>query len=155
MGNLNLDALNTVALWLEAGAPETTGPRFDMLSTLEIPEELLPDIEQLASNNWCGTSACIAGAAMAFCDPTAVTEMALNQPASLSGMDLPLWDRAQQLLNLTDDQAQELFAPWNAEHLNYQPQPRAITPARAATTIRHLIATGEVNWHTTTSNPAT
>lgn len=82
-------------------------------------------VEWIAPTN-CGTAACIAGFAC-LQDP---------RPRKIWEVELD----AQRLLGLTRGQAWSLFAPGSIN--NYA----TITPAQAAATIDHLIATGEVVW---------
>lgn len=140
MANLNLIALETVAVWLEAGAPH--GPTFDMSPIIEVPPEANANAK---AGNWCGTSCCIAGAAMLFMKPEVIiARLQGSDPAY--DVDIAVWHEASQLLGLNPDEAGILFAPWNQEECDYRPYAEDITPERAAKTIRHLMATGEVSW---------
>lgn len=48
-------------------------------------------------------------------------------------------------LELTEIQEDQLFYPNNLAYAH-------VTPLRAATTLKHFIATGEIDWHITTSS---
>ena len=156
---LNIPALERVAAWLEAGAPESAnhGLKFDMGDTLCVTLS-----KDATADNWCGTTCCIAGAAIAFERPDYVA-MNIRSSAALWGDDeegdeVDVLDPARDLLGLTEDQADTLFIPWNCDRSDQQeavpaPWESSISPAWAARTIRHLIATGEVDWKATKVTP--
>jgi hypothetical protein len=118
--------LAPVIAWLDAGAPHTEnrGMKFHMRALLHLdgpPEDL----------NWCGTACCIAGAIIAFNDPQAVVE----------GKNAYWY--SVEALGLTPYQADDLFQPWCND---YRIKAEEITPARAATTLRHFVKTGDIVW---------
>lgn len=78
----------------------------------------------------CGTMYCIAG-------------LAIQQFANTSTGWYSV--QAQDLLDLTDEQAVALFCPDGVSFLREWDE---YTPQRAARVIRHLIATGIVDWST-------
>lgn len=102
-------------------------------------------------DNVCGTACCIAGTAVMLMDPTAAREFIEDARDTAIGHEsnygeapffTGLFEIATDLLELTDDQASELFTPSNVESDSW----RDITPAWAARCIRKLVATGEVDW---------
>jgi len=115
---MNVERLTEIAEWLDRGAPERRVSGgvingFDMESFYD-------------DHAACGTTCCIAGAAVAF-------------HKGYSALDA--WnvdDIAQELLGLTREQAGELFFSGFGS-----------TPQHAASVIRHLIATGTVDWNAT------
>lgn len=58
---LNTALLNRIIDWLDAGAPHTVGFTFDMMGAIVLDYDEIDD-------GGCGTSCCIAGAALAFAD---------------------------------------------------------------------------------------
>ncbi len=152
---MNVELLTKIAEWLEAGAPheQNRGMRFDMEHIIMLPSE-----NEAQKENWCGTSCCIAGAAIAFSAPQILKELHLHQrfdgEATTDG-----WDDGVDLLDLDEGVAQYLFAPWDYEYPEevddrqamgrWANKPEKITPAWAGRTIRHLIATGKVRWDLT------
>lgn len=139
---MNIERLDIIARWLEAGGEANGIPlRFDMR------EIFLGgyDAETNTSKASCGTACCIAGAALTKWGP------GYYLCGDLGGG----WGGATDLLDLTEHQADLLFAPsdyavpceastnaWPCDH-------KDIDAAWAARTIRHLIATGEVRWDIT------
>lgn len=129
-------ALVKVAEWLEAGAPHVTLPndlqvdRFDMESPVVVDEY-----------ESCGTSCCIAGAVCQF------QGLGLAVRGFDGGLDWCGQDGARELagsfLNISEDERDRLFEPWNhfmddSESYNSAP--------RGAAVIRHFLLTGEVDW---------
>lgn len=142
---MNTELLTRIKTWLEAGAPHREAPdgfSFNMARWLNI--EGTPD-------NWCGTSCCIAGAAVAFhgfklplWEQNYLRDVGRNSVSDVvddDGNEILIRDQAQALLGLTYEQAESLFVP------RHKPL-EAITPAEAAQAITHLIETGEVQWPT-------
>lgn len=115
---MNIERLNIIAEWLEAGAPHKDGvDGFDMRDFINEYAE-------------CGTTCCIAGAAIQF----------------FGGGDggMPE-DKATALLDLDCTTASNLFYG-GIMTVDGQVDLEDITPAWAARCIRKLIATGEVDW---------
>lgn len=119
---MNIDRLTTIAEWLEAGAPRRDGvDGFDMRAWRD----------PFAS---CGTTCCIAGAAVEFFGNGGRDDIAYTAARLLGLEELP-WMR--------------LFIPaFRKARIG------DITPAWAARCIRKLIATGEVDWEGTRGEPA-
>ena len=131
-----------VLAWLEAGAPHTPeGIGFNMSN---FADEDYPDFEQ----NPCGTACCIAGAVQQFnkLPPTDLNSVwaDINALGKKLGMSL------QQILGL-------FFAADKLERWEWGEYPNTgallngqdlyiVTPAMAAKTLRHFMATGEVVW---------
>jgi hypothetical protein len=141
---MHTERLTTLAEWLEAGAKHER-IKFDMTTGITLEPVDDHDLKNVAS---CGTSCCIAGAAVQFFSPASLAGVTKNLDRD---DDLEItwpWvaERAQFLLDLGDDTADMLFQP--ADHFgghlsNYD------DPAWAARTIRRLIETGEVDWNAT------
>ncbi len=115
---MNVERLTEIAEWLDQGAPERVVEGgvihgFDMDHFLDKAAD-------------CGTTCCIAGAAIAFNEGF--------HAASSWNAD----SSAQKILGLTNSQAMDLFFD------GYDS-----TPQHAAVVIRHLIATGTVDWNAT------
>lgn len=123
MTKLDVEKLEYVAKWLEAGAPHTPeGQGFNMDEWMRHSEEDFYAVDY--QGHACGTAMCIGGALEQFFGLGADKEVGLE----VSDGE---WTLADQL-----------FYPW--DHFS-----RAIDyndPLLAAKVIRHLIATGEVNW---------
>jgi hypothetical protein len=89
-----------------------------------------------ANGHKCGTAGCIAGCAVAMQYPyREITESA------------HIAEEAEEILELTCDQAIELFMPSSTSVIYSGPGPYDITPQQAARVLRHLAATGEVDWN--------
>lgn len=116
---MDIERLNIIAEWLEAGAPHKDGvDGFDMLSFIE--------------ETPCGTTCCIGGAAIQFFGD--------------SDTSFPD-DHAQALLGLDSDVADMLFYGGMTWDGRGEAVPlEDITPAWAARCIRKLMETGEVDW---------
>lgn len=142
---MNKRRLAAIARWLEAGAPEKKhvigfnmnhGIVFNKLK--ETPKKTYA----------CGSTCCIAGAAVSF----------FNNPVKMLENEFQYMDHhmkalsflggikpeAMELLDLKYHEASRLFEP---EVLNADWS--SITPAWAARCIRKLIKTGEVDWQGT------
>lgn len=149
-------ALDQVATWLEAGAPheKAHGMKFDMNFLVQFPTTEDIDVEAITTKNWCGTACCIAGALVTF---SAAEFMATQIKWGIKYNHLDNnfrsgywieggWDKACEILDISDVMALQLFEPWDTHTTKFWPAADAITPPWAARTIRHLIATGEVDW---------
>lgn len=148
--NLNVARLTQVRDWLRAGAPHEQAPApglgFNMGAYFET-------VKTAEGTGRCGTTCCIAGAAVAFdiAGPLTFTENDMSrledervghrvdfEYLAVDNMEVDVFDRAQELLGLNGEQATELFNPL----CNL----REITPREAADAIDRLIETGEVEW---------
>lgn len=133
---MNIDRLTTIAEWLEAGAPHRDGvDGFDMSGW----------INREAA---CGTTCCIAGAAVEF-----------FQCGLLDHGDT-YYSAGKRLLGLNGANAWNLFSPTSSAASTWDIQKAraflsGITPAWAARCIRKLIATGAVDWEGTRDSNAT
>lgn len=148
---MNTERLEHLARWLEGGAQHAR-VRFDMTTGYElIAEEFNPD-----APSDCGAVCCIAGAAVQFfatdqekLERHAAFKIGLEEDDEDEPLDWRVvFDQAQDLLELSREQAAELFVPGNGgEITDYAGTLHSYNdPAWAARTIRHLIATGEVDW---------
>lgn len=142
---MNVDRLIQLAEWLEAGAKHER-IAFDMANGilfLGVP----PDPSAVSG---CNSSCCIAGAAVQFFgDVQAVADADAEFGLTTAYIDFGLiHTEAGSLLGLPWRLSTKLFLPsWyleSGEHLK-----DFNDPAWAARTIRHLIATGEVDWEAT------
>jgi hypothetical protein len=130
---MNIDRLEYIAKWLEAGAPEEVGFGFDINHGIQVADH-------------CSTTCCIAGAATQFFGDE--TGPALLEQAKQEGLadwneyesGLSVFKTAQELLGLSWTQAVQLFEMFP----DFPDAP--ITPQLAAAVVRRLIKTGEVNW---------
>lgn len=153
---MNTERLTYLAEWLEGGATHK-GFRFDMATGLKmiVDEAYNPDDPE---HNFCETQCCIAGATVQFfgvfdgynLTPDDVLEDGfwrdddpIHTVASEQGWD-STFEHAQELLDLSYQQATALFLPGEGTGLS-----QFNDPAWAARTIRHLIATGVVDWNAT------
>lgn len=125
---MNIDKLVEIAEWLEAGATYVKGvSRFDMTHFIE--------------RDHCGTSCCIAGAAIQFDRKFPYAD------GEVTGAH----ETARRILGLTFAQALALFYGEGSDCVldpdegDINPLSR-ITPAWAARCIRKLIETGKVDW---------
>lgn len=78
----------------------------------------------------CGTPSCIAGWA---------AWLSHRKPKQMEDSMALFW-RAQNYLDLSEDQADRLFLPYNYHCEDQYP------PSQAAATLRHLAETGKVDW---------
>ena len=142
---MNEERLIEIAEWLEGGAKHAHAT-FNMKKGLVVTEKAWQEGDIAA----CGTSCCIAGAAVSFFSDDAAKSRLGNARTSFCG---PNYDRielgwitvseeAARLLGLPYGLASILFTPPNFEGMN-------ITPAWAARVVRKLVATGEVDWEGT------
>ena len=98
--------LNTVIRWLAAGAPHTkTGFDFDMSRGIAKYGDTEPGD--------CGTSCCIAGAAVAFAEPRLFKDMLLDLRPDSDDWEEAAWPdisyRAREILGLNRHQAKAIF----------------------------------------------
>jgi hypothetical protein len=103
-----------------------TEPGFYMGSWFQPVDENLDGDSTEVIRNECGTAACIAGHALRYFEDVPVK---FSYPALAAG----------EILDLTYGQGDDLFTPFN--HMN------ETDPHKAARVLRHLAATGEVEWH--------
>lgn len=117
-----------IAEWLESGCAYKGMGGFDMRSYMDPYAE-------------CGTTCCIAGAALAF-----------NRGARrVFAEDGDPVDQAGAILGLNFNEARALFHAFNCPrgsqyNTSQWHEFSEITPDWAARTIRHFLATGDVNW---------
>jgi hypothetical protein len=127
---MNIERLEIIAKWLEAGAPHVDGTYgFNM-------DVFLLHNRQDYSGEYCGTAMCIGGAAIQFFSKLASN--CRNKDA-----------RARDLLGLADVEAKKLFYPYTLDRHFKNSRDwewSQIKPQDAAKVIRHLIDTGEVDW---------
>lgn len=145
---MNKKRLEKLAEWLEGGAKHKRLTfRMDRGYVFET-KDFDPD-----KPTDCGVACCIAGAAMQFFAPVETAKRVAREYKDYGwledqrGLDFDgksgIGERAAELLNLTPEQAHHLFVPSRLFLSDYN------DPAWAARTIRHLIATGEVDWEAT------
>lgn len=138
------DALEKVAQWLEAGAPhvllDVTGRRLDGF-----------DMEYGVTQAACGTSCCIAGAVYQF--------EGLGHNGSYASFWSDVNPIAKDFLvgeysfdddNISEqrDELAKLFLPWDYYENEYgENESRHFNDTeRAAKVVRHLLATGYIDW---------
>lgn len=85
-------------------------------------------------DNWCGTSACIAGHALVAFAPSDIPFMISEYEA--------IFDNACQVLGLTVDKGGHLFLTLNARHIDFD----EITSFVAAVCICNFVRTERVDW---------
>lgn len=140
---MNKERLTAIAEWLEGGALHSD-VNFDMSTGL------IPYDRDNAAHNGCGTTCCLAGAAVQFFNPTWIEERKQFEKKHMryDDSDELSWAavrcEAANLLDLDEDTAICLFSPVSVgpygDYDSYQ------NPAWAARVVRNLIATGEVDW---------
>lgn len=142
---LNIAALDRVAKWLEAGAPHTATPNGPPVTGFDMSRGVAID------SAGCGTVCCIAGAVCQFEGVTNAEAVDMLASAEGNWHELGWWGahgvagQAQEILGLTSEQADSLFTPVGYNYDKWDDY-RPLTAALAARVIRHLIATGDVNW---------
>lgn len=136
---MNKERLMILANWLLAGAPHKH-IKFDMCHTLkpkwvdDNPTDINEDIESC--------TACIAGCANLFFESEGV-----------SWVELTSQHRAMNILDLTDDQATQLFyaCSYSPKFHRFEtegdPEFSKISPEFAGTVIKNFVETGKINWH--------
>lgn len=131
---MNKQRLKVIAKWLEGGAKHAD-------VKLDMVVGLVPYDPENEAHNACGTSCCLAGAAVQFFDPAFVEEHAVV------GKEIP-WNsvkgRAIDLLGMDYHEAMDLFEP--SALGPYSDLRDYNKPAWAARVVRKLIKTGEVDW---------
>lgn len=126
---MNLERLNIIAEWLEAGAPHKNGYGFNMNTWYSTDETDY-------ANNECGTVMCIGGAAQQF----------FGGPSSFkSDYDEDIMS-AGELLGLDYDTAHSLFYPPDDKNYYDPTSYYCKGPKEVAEVVRHLMETGEVDW---------
>lgn len=137
--------LSVIAEWLEAGAPEKGAVKGFNMADGAARDPIYPA---------CGTVCCIAGAAAYFFDPEieakfeTILDFEEEEARSYGGRRAVadfygrhgIMDAGMRALDLDENTATALFLPESAGSL------LTIEPATAARVVRHLIATGDVNW---------
>ena len=142
---MNINRLKQLAEWLEAGAPHER-ITFDMSKGISFKVIESFDPKQIMA---CKTSCCMAGAAVQFFNkPEALLRKELKEsPQSFNIGEsyelkwLSVKTHAASVLGLDKEKAELLFEPNYGYDLH-----KFNDPQWAARTIRHLIATGEVDW---------
>lgn len=146
MNAIHRERLDQIACWLEAGGDGQR--RFDMRIGLELDKR--PN--WFRSPDDCGTTCCIAGAAVSmFAERIPWNKDRRVHPGGFhifaGGVS---WDYvgpcARDLLGLSNEQAEAIFCPPNFRSGN-------IDAAWAARCIRHFMATGEIDWAGTKDAP--
>lgn len=122
---MNIERLDIIAKWLEDGAQHVDNHGFNM-------NTWYAGGEHDYKGNECGTAMCIGGAAEQFFSEYQTTSNSTKVEVK-SG---------SEILGLDYDTAYDLFYPDSYLFESYDD----ITPFMAAVVIRHLIATGEVDW---------
>lgn len=133
---MNLERLDTIAQWLEAGAPHKDG-----VGGFYMPAFFRED-------NKCGTTACIGGCAVMWWGSEE------HKRCQFENWYIPRFDARQvaaNLLGLSTTTANALFCPDSFPYTPGEDGPlqdrlEEVTPAWAARCIRHLMETGEVDW---------
>jgi hypothetical protein len=92
----NIPLLRKAVEWAEAEAAKTEGP-------------CMWDQGDYFSETDCGTAYCISGFVIATQSGFALKE---DRPL-INGRDVGWWDGGRELLGLTEDEALDLFAPYN------------------------------------------
>jgi len=138
---MNKRRLAGIARWLERGAPHKKNVvEFNMVEGFKYK-----DVKATAAEtNACGTTCCIAGAAVQFYSkPVELIEKAMQETTYPHIPWFMVRNEAEELLGLDSKTADKLFmgrmaSGGNCRHL--------VDSKWAARVIRKLIATGEVDW---------
>lgn len=135
---MNIERLNILAEWLEAGAPRREGVEaFNMfvgIAMTSVKEE-------------CGTVCCLAGATVQFFDKSFMRTARVFQYTDDIGLckfEVDYWqvlEDAMDLLEISSSTAKRLFEP-----SGYKEESFDRSPGRAARAIRSLIKQGEYSW---------
>lgn len=136
---MNVELLARIAEWLEAGG-------YDDKHGFNMACGVVRKDDTSAPGHDCHTMCCIAGyAVMMFCNTTASAALRmdweLRAPGNTLSWVVDVLPLARQVLDLDQKTADDLFTPPGYDDWGVWP------PERAARMIRHLIDTGEVNWH--------
>lgn len=148
---MNVPRLLEIALWLANGAKHSKIV-FDMSNGVKLAEAAFDKKDMSV----CQTSCCIAGAATQFFDKTWIDTLIAKHLSTgdrdADDSEVPFYgsegvfSQAQELLDLDDEQAKNLFTPggrYSASFAKYN------DPNWAARTICHLVATGSADWEAT------
>lgn len=152
---MNVPRLLEIATWLADGAKHSKVV-FNMQTGVSF-EPAAFDKKNLSD---CQTSCCIAGAAVQFFDSTWLSAFFAKQLAEgeidADDPELPFYGttgvfgQAQELLDLTNGQAEALFTPGGRFAMSFE---EYNDPAWAARTVCYLIATGKADWSATKETP--
>lgn len=127
---MNIERLNQVIDWLEAGAPERI---FDMRCFTNVGLMGEPP------ENWCGTSCCIGG--------YAVTAFVHKTPQDYFEKTLDIAEEAQKALGLSRDTANALFYVLDkGGERGFQSSWDVITADQAAKAVRNVIEFDDPKW---------
>ena len=133
---MNIERLNEIAEWLEAGAPHKGKVHAFYMGGFIRP---VYDVTGKSSDyNSCGTACCIAGAAVQF-------NLKKNKKAQIESEQADLEERAAKLLDMSYEDAEELFFGGDYRLSD-------ITAKWAARCIRKYIKTGKIDWKGTCRN---
>lgn len=128
--------LAILAEWLEAGG-EAPHIKFGMYTYLKLLDK--NGNETYDKNEACNSICCMAGAlAQTFGDPS-------TNVLWLSHVGIGISEYARKLVGLDQIEGNALFEPAGLDF-------RSITPQQAARVVRHLIATGNVDWSASVMN---
>jgi hypothetical protein len=132
------ERLEAIASWLEAGAPEKAGVRFDMRRVYCEAGILL------RSGTWCGSTVCMAGAAVQFFGTKKQRE---NMMRFAEWEPWKVGEQARGLLGLSTKKANQLFFPdtEGSEEVDLE----EIDASWAARCLRRFIDAGVVSWNET------
>ncbi|NBW17379.1 MAG: hypothetical protein EBR82_56305 [Caulobacteraceae bacterium] len=130
---MNIELLEKTAQWLEAGAPERN---FNMNKLLDF-DTITP-----GSDNWCGTTCCIAGYVWQQVHP-------VTHWGTLIGgqWGTKIESQAAGALRISRTTADRLFYPSRtSDGERYDGVWDEITPAQAARAVRNVMERGEPYW---------
>lgn len=142
---VQINRLQRVINWLMAGAPHTPLTPTVTLTGFHYGTWFLPETDE--NTGHCGTTGCIAGAAILFHDP--------HDP-SMEGFPRV---KARNLLGLTDYEAQMLFYPFDLENddvpedvQNWDVEEpldwtKHLAPEKIAVVLQHFQDTGNIDWN--------
>lgn len=129
---MNIERLNEVVEWLEAGAPERV---FNMQIFTNVDRE--EDYE-----NWCGTSCCIGGYVL--------SRYVFDTPKSFFEeleKDMKIGEEARKILDLDPRVADALFFMRDMKTGNYYSADwTEVTPAQGAKAVRNVIKFKDPKW---------
>jgi hypothetical protein len=141
------DLLQKVIDWLKAGAPETKLNENTTLKGFDFGQWTTTPYEDDNNNpGWCGSTGCIAGAAVQFAAPDIVITHDGIQSKTQGFYDLmgpEIGTIAEQLLDLTPEDAFLLFSPFDDYRLDWI---RHLKPEKIAITLQHFQDTNEIDW---------